>query len=132
MEKNTNSTILIVDDDPNFREIFSAKLKHAGFSVFEADSGKKGLEKIAEIKPDLILLDIEMPKMNGIQVLSRMKADPDLAHLKVVFLTNHGESGEGDAWLDKKFAGEIGALSYIRKTEDLDKIVKDIKTIFES
>ena len=131
-EKNNKSSVLIIDDDPNFREIFSAKLKSEGFSVFEANGGENGLKKALEIIPDLILLDIEMPGMSGIKVLSEMKANLNLKHLKVVFLTNHGESGENDAWLDKKFANEIGATSYIRKTDDLDKIIKEVKNILES
>ena len=124
--------ILIIDDNPSFREIFSAKLESAGFSVAVADGGESGIIKGKEIIPDLVLLDIEMPGMTGIQVISKMKADPTLANVKVVFLTNHGESGEGEAWLDKKFAGEIGAAGYIRKTDDLDKVIKEIEEIFES
>lgn len=124
--------ILIIDDNPSFVEIFSVKLEAAGFSVASADAGESGIQKAMEVVPDLVLLDIEMPGMTGIQVISKMKADPRLKHIKVVFLTNHGETGENDAWLDKKFAGEIGAIGYIKKTDDLDKIVKEIKTILES
>ena len=125
------TSILIIDDNPSFREIFSTKLEAAGFSVASADDGESGIQKAMEIVPDLVLLDIEMPGMTGIQVISKMKADPRLERIKIVFLTNHGEVGENDAWLDKKFAGEIGAIGYIKKTDDLDKIVKEIKTILE-
>lgn len=131
-EKNSKSSVLIIDDNPSFREIFSAKLKSAGFSVFEADGGENGLKKALEIIPDLILLDIEMPEMSGIQVISKMKTDPNLQHLKIIFLTNHGESDKNEAWLDKKFASEVGAVDYIRKTDDLDNIVKEIKNILQS
>lgn len=131
-EKNRKSSVLIIDDNPSFREIFSAKLKSAGFSVSEANGGEDGLKKALEIIPDLILLDIEMPGMNGIQVINKMKADPNLQHLKVMFLTNHGESGESETWLDKKFASEVGAISYIRKTDDLDSIVKEVKKVLQS
>ena len=129
--ENKKSSVLIIDDNPSFREIFSAKLKSAGFDVYEADGGESGLAKAREVVPDLILLDIEMPGMSGIQVINQMKVDPNLQHIKVVFLTNHGESGESDVWLDKKFASEIGAEGYIRKTDDLDKIVQELKTFFE-
>lgn len=124
--------ILIIDDDPSFREIFSVKLEAVGFSVALADSGENGIQKAMEVIPDLVLLDIEMPGMTGIQVISKMKADPRLERIKVIFLTNHGEVGENEAWLDKKFASEIGAIGYIKKTDDLDKIVKEIKATLES
>ena len=130
--KDNKSSILIIDDNPSFREIFSAKLEAAGFSVYVADGGESGIKKAEEVAPNLILLDIEMPGMTGIQVMSKLKASLGLEKIKVVFLTNHGESGENDSWLDKKFAGEIGAYGYIRKTDDLDSIVKEIKIIFAS
>src|SRR3989344_6139668 len=120
--KKGNPSILIIDDNPDFREIVSAKLKAAGFEVATADGGESGMAKALEISPDLILLDIEMPNMTGPQVLKKMKENTSLQHMKVAFLTSHGESNE-DAWLDKKFANEIGAIGYIKKTEDLDKII---------
>lgn len=126
-DKRRAFTILIIDDDPDFREIISAKLKAAGFGVVGADGGEAGIAKALEIMPDLILLDIEMPNMSGPQVLNKIKSDPSLQHLKVAFLTSHGESNEESVWLDKKFANEIGAIGYIRKTDDLDKILAEVK-----
>ena len=107
-------------------------LQAAGFKVSEAGGGEDGIKKTIELVPDLVLLDIEMPGMNGIQTIGKLKAEPNLEHLKIVFLTNHGEPTDKDAWLDKKFSNEIGASGYIRKTDDLDKIVEQVKTIFES
>lgn len=132
MENEKKYSVLIIDDDSDFREIMSAKLKAAGFGVSAANGGEDGLKKAVEASPDIILLDIEMPEMNGIQVLNKMKADPNLQQIKVVFLTNHGESSNESAWLDKKFSGEIGASGYIRKSDDLDQIVKEVKGILES
>lgn len=129
--KKGNPSILIIDDNPDFREIVSAKLKAVGFEVATADGGEAGMTKALEVGPDLILLDIEMPNMTGPQVLKKMKEDSNLQHMKVAFLTSHGESND-DAWLDKKFANEIGAVGYIRKTDDLDKIIKEVQIILQN
>ena len=88
MANDSKHTVLLVDDDDNFREIIKAKLEAADFSVVEAKDGEIGAEKAKEIKPDLVLMDVQMPKMNGIESLSRIKADPETANIKVLFLTN--------------------------------------------
>ena len=121
------SLILIIDDTADFREIFSLKLKVAGFDVIEASSGEEGISKIKSSHPDLVLLDVEMPNLSGADTLERIKTDPGIKDTKVVFLTNYGESQENQTWLDNKFAEELGAIDYIRKTDDLDKIMLQIK-----
>ena len=121
--------VLIIDDDKDLREILSAKLEKLGFSVDEAKDGTSGIEKARKIRPDLILLDVNMPGMSGIQVLAGIKADPELKDLKVVFLTNFGEVQEENSWVDDKFAKEAGALGHIKKTDDLDKIIARIQEI---
>lgn len=120
-------TILIIDDDKNLREILSVKLQGSGFRVEEAQDGQSGIAKARELKPDLILLDVRMPGMTGIETLSNMKQDKDLAGLRVIFLTNLGEANEQDSWVDDKFAKDAGALGHIKKTDDLDKIISKVK-----
>jgi len=122
MEKKS-PIILIIDDDLDFKEVVSVKLKSVGYSVFTADNGEEGLAKIKENKPDLLLLDIEMPVMNGVEMFLKMKSEPEIANLKTIFLTNYGDPQKESSWLDEKFAHEVGALEYIKKSEDLDKIV---------
>ncbi|OGN01037.1 MAG: hypothetical protein A3B91_02905 [Candidatus Yanofskybacteria bacterium RIFCSPHIGHO2_02_FULL_41_29] len=119
--------ILIVDDDENLREILSVKLQKLGFSVDQAKDGPSGVKKAKEIKPDLVLLDVNMPGMSGIQVLSRIKQDPETKELKVLFLTNFGEAQEENSWVDDKFAKDAGALGHVKKTDDLEKIVARIQ-----
>lgn len=123
------SLILLIDDEKDFREILSAKLKAAGFGIAEAVNGKEGVSKAKEMKPDLILLDLNMPVMNGAETLLRFKSDPDLENFKIVFLTNYGEPQKEMERVDEKFAQEAGALDYIRKTDDLDKITEEVKNI---
>lgn len=122
-------SILVVDDDADFREIISTKLNAAGFDVKEAVDGEDGLEKTKKTKPDLVLLDVRMPKLNGIETLSRIKADADLSNIKVLFLTNLGEADKELAWLDNKFAQDIGAIGHIKKSDDLDSIIARIKNL---
>lgn len=122
-------SILVIDDDKDFREIMSVKLKAAHYEVYEAVDGEDGLLKAQALLPDLLILDINMPKLNGMAMFSKIKADPNLAHLKVLFLTSYGEPRTEAAWLDKKFAKEIGAVGYIKKNDDLDKIISQIKSL---
>lgn len=119
--------ILIIDDDPDLREIITLKLTKAGFKVEQAENGEDGITKAKKLQPDLVLMDVRMPKMSGIEALSKMKADSKTAGIKVIFLTNLGATENENAWVDDKFAKEAGALGHIRKTEDLDKIVDRIK-----
>ena len=129
MDQQQKQTILIVDDNKDFLEIFSIKLAGAGFEVITANSGKEGIAKAKEIKPDLILLDVEMPEMSGVETLYNLKQDGDTKDMKVVFLTNYGEPQKETSWIDEKFAREAGALDYIKKSENLEKIVDEVKKV---
>lgn len=120
---DSQKLILIIDDDPDFREIMATKLKSSGFKVEQASDGMSGLEIVKKIKPDLVLLDVRMPRMSGVQTLAKIKSNPDISGLKVIFLTNLGEIEQEDAWVDDRFAKDAGALGHIKKTDDLDKIV---------
>jgi len=79
--------ILVIDDDDNLRLALSDKLAMEGFSVLEAENGKKGLEKALETHPDLVVLDIMMPVMNGIDMLKELRKDEWGKKVKVIMLT---------------------------------------------
>ncbi len=87
----------------------------------------QGIAKLKDIKPELIVLDLEMPGMNGVETLMKIKGDPATKDERVIFLTNYGEPQEKLAEVDKKFASEVGALCYLRKTDDMTHIVKEIQ-----
>lgn len=123
--------ILVTDDEKDFREIVATKLRSAGFNVVEAENGEEAIKKAKEIKPDLLLLDVNMPGMSGIETITKIQSEPELAELKVIFLTNYGDPQKEAAWLDEKFAREIGAMDYIRKTEDLNKIATEIRSFLK-
>lgn len=83
--------ILLVDDDPDFVEITKSMLEAKGFEVEAAYNGKEGLERVPKFKPDLIVLDVMMPVMNGRQACQKLKADPNTQNIPVILLTAVGE-----------------------------------------
>lgn len=124
--------ILLVDDEESFREIFKTKLSKAKFVVETAKSGQEGIKRAKELKPDLILMDVKMPKMNGIEAFTRLKEDRETRGFEVVFLTSLGNLGQEIQELNDRYAREIGAAGYIRKTDDLDSIVNKVSEFLRS
>jgi CheY-like chemotaxis protein len=116
--------ILIIEDDPLVSRMYQAIFQFEGYEVDMARNGEEGLEKLKKNKPTLILLDIMMPKMSGIEVLKEMKANPDTKNVPVVVLTNL--SGMKDA----ETAIDLGAVKFLVKSEKKPKqIVKEIRGI---
>ena len=106
---DTPKRILIVDDTKDILLVVARRLKSWGYEVLTADSGEEGLRIIEEQKPDLVLLDIMMPKMKGRDVCLRMKANPEIAHIPVIFLTALGLADHVKAGMD------LGAADYLVK-----------------
>ncbi len=121
------SLLLVVDEDQNFHEIFSKRLEAEGYTVEHAFSGAEALEKAKSIKPDLILMDVKMPGMDGVETVMKMKEDPELKNIKVVFLTSIGSPEQEVQNLNSRFSAELGAIGYVQKTDDLNSIVSKIK-----
>ncbi len=90
----------IIEDDEDLREIYSLKFKNKGFDVLGAADGEAGLKAIQEGKPDLILLDIMLPKINGFEILRRIKSDKTLKKIPVFILSNLGQDQEVKQGLD--------------------------------
>lgn len=112
--------ILVVEDDPLMQRMYEKIFKFAKLEVVTAVDGEEGLEKARTLKPTLILLDVMMPKMNGLLVLEKLKADPNLKSIPVVMLTNL--AGEKDA----ETALLKGAAKYIVKSQHDPKQVIDM------
>lgn len=102
--------ILLIEDDFFIRDLYNRILGQVGFEMILAEDGIQGLE-LSKVKPDLILLDIMLPKMNGLEVLKRIKEAPDTAKIPVLLLTNLGQ-----AEIVKK-AFELGASGYLLKLD---------------
>lgn len=105
------ATILIVEDDPLMSRMYQKIFALEGLTVELAADGEEGLAKTRSVRPDVVLLDIMMPKLNGLQVLEQLKADPELKSIPVVILTNLTGEKEAETALMK------GAIKYIIKSE---------------
>ncbi len=114
-------TILLVDDEPSVLKTISRRLKHEGYAVVTADSGEEGLRLAQEQLPDLVLLDIMMPRMKGRDVCARLKADPKTKHIPIIFLTALGLADHIKAGMD------LGAEDYIIKPFDPDDLKTRVK-----
>jgi CheY-like chemotaxis protein len=119
--------ILIVDDEASFREIFHARLTAAGYRAETAENGQEGLEKAKALRPDLVLMDVKMPGMEGTEAASKMHDDPDLKDLKIVFLTSLGDPSAELSGADSIMAQEFGFQGYIKKTDDADVMLEKVK-----
>jgi CheY-like chemotaxis protein len=118
--------ILLVEDDPFIVDIYVSQLKRDGFEVEVANDGQMGLERVKNNPPDLLLLDILLPGMNGWDVLRELRKDPATKNLKVVVISN---LNEGDYEQDIKDLAVIRYLLKVSTTpEEISAIVKEILT----
>lgn len=108
-----SKTILLVDDDLTLREMYEERLKSEGFTIVQASNGEEALSKAKDIKPNLILLDIMMPKINGFDVLKGLKADSELKDIPVIILTALIQD------VDRVQGDKLGAADYIVKSETM-------------
>ena len=108
----TQASILVVDDDPLNRKLLVRLLEQEGHRVETAANGREALERVPEEPPDVVLLDIVMPELDGISVLERLKADPDLQHLPVIMISAVDELESVVRCV------EIGAEDYLSKPFD--------------
>ena len=115
--------ILIADDKSRVVELVKATLEGEDYQVIDASDGREALEKIDKQKPDLVLLDIIMPKMDGFEVLRDLKGDPKTKDIAVIMLTAKGQK------LDKHKGRRLGAQGYIVKPFSPSSLLKKIKEI---
>jgi CheY-like chemotaxis protein len=124
-DKTTKKTVLIVDDDPDIVDIIAICLKDNHILPEKAYNGNEALEKAHNKKFDLILLDINMPGMNGFEVIKRLKEDKATCDIPIVVLTGTCISED-----DKKHGLILGVAKYLTKPFSADDLVKEIKTAF--
>ncbi len=124
--------ILIVDDDADFRDLLNVKLTDGGFTVVEAENGTEGVKKTKEILPDLILMDVKMPTMDGVEAMTQIMNSNLSKPMKIIFLTAFGDPEPDIYKIDQRFAREVGAFDYVMKTEDLDSILAKIRNTLSS
>ena len=119
--------ILLVEDDPFLLNMYATKFELENFKVVVAEDGEKGLKMAAKEKPDIILLDIILPKMNGFEVLKGLRADKNLSSIPVILLTNLSQKGEIEQGL------ALGAKDYLIKAHFMpSEVVDKIKEVLTS
>ena len=115
--------ILIVDDEKDILEFLSYNLKKEGCSIYTASDGLEGLEKTKKIKPDLIIVDLMMPKMNGIEMCENIRNDKKLSNVIILFLTARSEDYTQIAALDS------GADDFLKKPIKPKLLISKVKSI---
>ena len=115
--------ILIAEDERDIRDLVAFTLRFAGHEVFAASNGEEAVELAPRVNPDLILMDVRMPRMTGYEACKIMKADPELKDIPIVFLSAKGQESEIQQGLDS------GAEEYLLKPFAPDQLTSRVKLI---
>jgi pilus assembly protein CpaE len=116
-------SVLVVDDDPNIGKLLDFSLQRAGFSVIITQDGEEGLDMAAQHHPDVAVLDVMMPGIHGYEVCRRLRADPNTAHAKIIFLTARAQP------IDEQEALKAGADMFLSKPVLPDELIKHIQSL---
>lgn len=119
----SKQTILVVDDEQDLLDLIEYNLKKEGYRVLRADNGQSAIQIARDEKPNLVLLDIMMPQMDGIEVCDRMREDADLKHIPIIFLTARSDEKTEVEGLNK------GADDFITKPISTTKLISRIKAV---
>ncbi len=115
--------ILVIEDEPDLQKILDYNLRKAGHAVFQALRGQDGLEQAQRMKPDLVLLDIMLPDLQGTEICKHLKADPETRGIPVIMLTAKGEE------IDRVLGFELGADDYVVKPFSVRELILRIQVI---
>ena len=118
--------ILIIEDDKFLRELISQKLEKAGYEVCEAIDGEEGIKQVKTENPDLVLLDLILPGIDGFEVLSQMKREPALSKIPVIILSNLGQKEDIEKGIN------LGADDYLIKAHFTpNEIIEKIQAVLK-
>ncbi|MQA73137.1 MAG: response regulator [Solirubrobacterales bacterium] len=126
MSPRDGKLILVADDDDDVRDLVAFRLKRAGFAVIEAGDGREALEAARERRPDLCLLDVMMPSLDGYEVTRELRASAGLERVPVVLLT----ASVQDAAVSKGF--EAGADDYIKKPFSPQELLARVSSMLDA
>lgn len=115
--------IVIAEDEPDIRDLISFTLRFAGFEVIAGSNGQEGYDLTKSEHPDLAMFDVRMPKMTGYEACKKIKADPEISHIPVIFLSAKGQENE----IEQGIAA--GADEYLLKPFAPDQLTERIKAI---
>jgi CheY-like chemotaxis protein len=117
--------VLVVEDYQDAREMYAAYLQFSGFDVAEAANGVEAVEKATELLPDIVLMDLALPRMDGWEATRRLKGDPRTRHIPIVALTGHALAGHAEG------AREAGCDSFVTKPCLPDALVAEIRRLLD-
>jgi two-component system, cell cycle response regulator DivK len=117
--------VLVVEDYQDAREMYAAYLQFSGFDVAEAANGIEAVEKTQELLPDIVLMDLALPRMDGWEATRRLKTDPRTRHIPIVALTGHALAGHAEG------AREAGCDAFVTKPCLPDALVAEIKRLLD-
>ncbi len=115
--------MLVVDDDEVIRRLIAVNLQLEGFEVETAVDGQDCLDKVAEIDPDVITLDVMMPRLDGWETAVQLRRSPDTAHIKVVLITARAQED------DKARGARVGADAYLTKPFDPNEMIRVVREL---
>jgi CheY-like chemotaxis protein len=115
--------VLVVDDDDVIRQLICVNLELEGFEVFTAEDGQDALDKVREVDPAVITLDIMMPRLDGWETAARLRSDPATAHIKVILLSARAQEA------DVRRGKGIGVDAYLTKPFDPDELVEAVRKL---
>ncbi len=123
---DTKGKILIIEDDRYISKMYQLKLSLEGYDVQVAEDGKQGVEKVKEFMPDIILLDILMPELDGFEVLKIVKSDDITKDIPILIMSNLGQEDHVQKGM------KLGAIGYIVKSQYTpSKVVEKIKSVID-
>jgi CheY-like chemotaxis protein len=130
MDEESRKRILLVDDEPDILAVMAAVLSNGGYEVIKASSGKEAID-LAQVKhPDLILMDIKMPDMDGVRATDILKSNPSTKNMPIAYLTNLVDEHQA---VDGHVTGsKIGGLFFIPKTSKPDKKIQLVEKTLAS
>jgi two-component system, cell cycle response regulator DivK len=121
MNQKQQALVLVVEDYQDAREMYAAYLQFSGYEVAEATDGAQAIEKTLELMPDIILMDLALPKMDGWEATRRLKSDARTKHIPIVALTGHALAGHAEG------ARQAGCDSFVTKPCLPDALVAEIE-----
>ncbi|HEY1622733.1 MAG TPA: response regulator [Streptosporangiaceae bacterium] len=115
--------VLVVDDDEVIRQLIAVNLQLEGFDVATAVDGQDCLDRVADIAPDVITLDVMMPRLDGWETAIQLRRSPDTAHIKVVLITARAQED------DKTHGAQVGADAYLTKPFDPNEMIRVVREL---
>jgi CheY-like chemotaxis protein len=123
--KRDRQLVLVVEDYQDAREMYAAYLQFSGFDVAEAANGVEAIEKTTTLLPDIVLMDLALPRMDGWEATRRLKGDPRTRHIPIVALTGHALAGHADG------AREAGCDAFVTKPCLPDALVAEVRRLLD-